>query len=300
MNIVCATDDNYVQHCGVMLTSLFENNRDEIINVYLLTEGLSNESMAAIQRIIERYNAFFYYCQINAAFFDKCPIRKNDHVSIATYYRFVIPQVLPLTESKVLYLDCDIIIRKQISELWNIDLTDYAIAAVDETICQSQEVFRRLQYDAKYGYFNAGVMLINVEYWRQNSISENLFNYVNLNTDKIILHDQDTLNAVLHDCWLPVVTTWNMGETFYRACIEPDNQELFRYLKDPAILHYTWRPKPWNYGSCHPLKNEYFKYLALTQWRNFRVRFDLNLYMISLVKRVLVTLKIRKPFYKEI
>lgn len=300
MDIICATDNNYVQHCGVMLTSLFENNKGEEIHVYVLTEGLSEICKKSIENIISNYNGYFHYCKIDQSYFEKCPIRKGDHVSIVAYYRFLIPQVLPENQSKALYLDCDIIIRKSLKELWDLELSGYALAAVDETQCQPKDVFLRLQYDSVYKYFNSGVLLINIDYWRNNNITNQLFNYINTYPDRAILHDQDTLNAVLHNQWLQISTTWNMGETFYRNGIYSDNKDVNDNLKDPAILHYTWRPKPWNYGCNHPLKEEYFKYLEKTQWKRVKAKILWKRWLRNHLRAILVFFKIKQPYYKKI
>lgn len=274
MNIVCATDNNYVQHCGVMLTSLFENNKGEEIHVYLLTEGLNDLDKASIENIISKYNGYFHYCMIDGSFFLKCPIRQGDHVSIATYYRFLIPQILPTTESKALYLDCDIIIRKSLKDLFDISLGDFSLAAVDESGAQRVDSFTRLQYEPTCGYFNAGVLLINLDYWRERDIQMKLFNYIHSYPDRIVYHDQDTLNAVLHDCWLPLSPKWNMMEFFYTPKVKFGNDSFYNDIRDPIIRHYNLGEKPWHYGYHGFFKQEYFKYLKMTEWREFKVKFN--------------------------
>lgn len=299
MNIVCASDDNYVQHCGVMLTSLFENNKGEEIHVYLLTEGLSNDCRESLEGIVSKYNGYFHYCQIKGSVLEKCPVRKGDHVNIASYYRILVASVLPTNVQMVLYLDCDIIIRKSLKKIFCVNLDKKALAAIDELSACSLDCFDRLQYDSSYGYFNAGVLLINLEYWRENNIEEKLLNYVKNYPDRIVFHDQDTLNAVLCSQWLSVSPTWNMIESFYRTNVEPNNIEINKLLKDPTILHYTWKRKPWEITCTHPLKDEYFKYLALTRWRNFHCRFELIPWSKMMIKKTLCKLGVLSSYYKK-
>ena len=102
MNIVCAADSGYVQHCSVMLISFFENNPGEEHAVYLLTEGLDLDDLDFIQKIVHSYNGHFFYCQVDFKFLEKCPIKSTDHLSIATYNRLFMADLLPADVNKVL------------------------------------------------------------------------------------------------------------------------------------------------------------------------------------------------------
>lgn len=300
MNIVCASDDNYVQHCGVMLTSLFENNKGEEIHIYILTEGLSNVYKERLESIVSKYKGYFHYCQIDGSILEKCPVRKGDHVNIASYYRILVASVLPSNVYEVLYLDCDIVVRKSIKDLFSINIEDKALAAVDELSACYSDSFVRLQYPSSFGYFNAGVILINLKYWRDNNVEEKLLDYIKKNSARIIFHDQDTLNAVLYGQWCSLSPTWNMIEAFYRTNIEPNNLEINALLKKPAILHYSGRWKPWDIVCRHPFKDEYFKYLALAGWRNSHSKFDELVPLCkTIVKEMLCMFGFRQSYYKK-
>lgn len=302
MNIVCATDDNYVQHCGVMLTSLFENNREEKIHIYLLTEKLSEHNIQAIENIIKTYKNIFHYCTINSNTIKDCPlnIRSDDHLPLATYYRLLIPNILPIKESKAIYLDCDIIINSSLHDLWNIDISDYAIAAVDEMGAHEKNVFHRLNYNQIFGYFNAGVLLINLEYWRNNFITNKCFEYISNYKERIVAHDQDILNALLYNKCLHIHFKWNVEEAFYQyvtANKYKNNSEFINTLHNPSVIHFTWKPKPWEFECQHPLKKKYFKYLSKTQWNNFKPKFIFKIWLKKHTRNILIFFKIRRPKY---
>lgn len=76
-------------------------------------------------------------------------------------------------------------------------------------------VFERLEYDAEYGYFNAGVLLVNLKYWRDNNLTNAFLEYMSSHSDKLKTHDQDVLNALLHDKCKHVSRKWNTEEAFY-------------------------------------------------------------------------------------
>lgn len=270
MDIVCSIDDNYVQHCSCMLVSFFENNKQGQHTIHLLSEGLTSKNIAFLTQLVESYGGeFCYYC-VDSERIAMCPIKATDHLSIATYYRLLMAELLPKHLDKVLYLDCDIVIDGSIDEFWNTSLDGYALAAVEEMNTSAKDVYQRLEYDISYGYFNAGVLLVNLDYWRKENLTKVFFEYISTNQDKIRAHDQDVLNALLHDKCKHVSHKWNVEEAFYhyyviKAWRKRDAKGMKRVLLHPVILHYTWKPKPWNANCRHPFRMKYFDYLSKIQ-----------------------------------
>lgn len=265
MNIVCAADSNYVQHCCVMLVSFFENNPERDHRIFLLTEGLNADDLSFIQNLVLSYHGQFFYYLIDSKFLENCPIKATDHLSIATYNRLFMAALLPDDVDKVLYLDCDIIINQSISELWEIALEgDYVVAAFEEMGCCLEDVYERLGYEAKYGYFNAGVLLVNLDYWRTHNMTQLFLEYIEGNFDKLKAHDQDVLNVFFHDKFRHISLAWNVELIFYfygiikRFNFDP---ELRYILRHPKILHFTWKPKPWEISCQHPFRINYYRYL---------------------------------------
>lgn len=267
MDIVCSTDNNYVQHCCCMLVSFLENNKEDRHSIHVLSEELKPEYLKQIKDVVDSYKGQFFYYAVNPDCLKFCPVKATDHLSIATYYRLLIATLLPQSLKRVLYLDCDIVIDGSLKELWNTPLTGYALAAVEELGSSAQDVYERLGYDAKYGYFNAGVLLVNLEYWRENDLTEVFFQYMASHSDKLKAHDQDVLNALLHDKCLHVSQKWNVEEAFYHYYIikkwrKRDKNEMKSILFHPLILHYSWKPKPWEKSCRHPFRLKYFEYLS--------------------------------------
>lgn len=264
MDIVCSIDDNYVQHCCVMLTSFLRNNRNVGHRIHLLTEGITSKNQEQIRCLVESYKGEFYYYLVDSKILATCPIKDSDHLTIATYYRLLMADILPKKIDKILYLDCDIIINGSILEFWNTLLDGYALAAVEELGCSFPDVYKRLNYDEKYGYFNAGVILVNLAYWRACDMTKRFFDYMLSNSDKLISHDQDVLNALLHDKCIHVSCQWNVEEAFYHYSVLKRlnfDKEMRYILRHPKILHYTWKPKPWEPKCKHPFRINYFIYL---------------------------------------
>lgn len=278
MNIVCATDDKFVQHCSIMLVSLLINNSD--VDIYILTEGLSDMSKEIITSEISRYQGRVHFCLVDSTIVEKFPMPDEQglkHITRATYYRLLIPSILPESIHKVIYLDCDIIVNGSIEELWNYNLDNYALAAVKQ-IGYGFEA-ERLGYPIEYGYFNAGVNVINMDYWRKNKICDRLIQYLSDNYDKIVFHDQDALNAVLFDKTLHVPIKFNMtsaafffdmkhrGDSKNGRVINDYKEEkkcAEQYKNTPLVLHYVARPKPWDLNCTHPHYDLYYLYALKT------------------------------------
>ena len=264
MDIVCSIDNNYVQYCSVMLVSFFENNPlKERHTVHLLTEGLAEDNKCIFENIVNSYDGSFCYYLVDSQLLTSFSIREEDHYTLAVYYRLLMAKLLPENLDKVLYLDCDIIINDSISELWNVSLDGYALAAVEELGCSLPDVYERLGYDMKYGYFNAGVLLVNLRYWREHNLTQLFSDFVPRNIARIKSYDQDVLNTLLYDKCLHISCKWNVEEAFYHYSVMKrlkHKRELRSVLRHPKILHYTWKPKPWESLCKHPFRINYFIY----------------------------------------
>ena len=135
ISIVCTFDNNYSQHCGVLLASLFENNKNIYFDIYIVSDFIDDVNKSRLFALVSAYSQRLYYIQIDKKKFEGLPFGgKFSHISLATYYRLMLPEVLPVTLDKILYLDCDIIVNGRIESLWNIDLKYYTIGAVEDNI----------------------------------------------------------------------------------------------------------------------------------------------------------------------
>jgi len=305
MDIVCCIDNNYVKYCIVTLVSIFENNRNEKINIHLVGVDISEEGSRLIKdTVVERYKQ-----NLSIYAVDKDKLLKDfegfdyKHISIISCLRLFLPEILPNTLSKALFLDCDLIVRKPIKDLWDINISQYAIGAVEDMWSDKQSYYDRLQYDRKYSYFNGGVLLVNLDYWRENNIQNRLLEYVKNNPEKLVIIDQDMLNAVLHDQKTFIPLKWNVQDGFFRVHRYIRKEvwaELDQIIKDPAIVHYTGGKKPWHYKSENLYKNEYYYYLDKTIWKGERPKKDYTSILLRKLRPIAVFLKLEKAKYRKV
>lgn len=275
INILCALDENFVQHCGVMLTSLFENNKSEKINVYLFTDGLTENSLARLMQLVESYHSRLTVKTVDMQKLKDFPLQdsKGLRYSLAAYYRIMMVELLPADVKKIIYLDCDLIVRSRIRELWETDVEDYAIAAIDDAKFTAVDACMRLDIGLDEYYYNSGVLVANLDYWRKHNVSEKLLDFINNHRDKIKIVDQDALNAVLSGKRRKLSIKWNMLECFYSvhdSMTEEQKLDMKRWSASPGIIHWAEGLKPWMYGSYNPFKGEYYKYLRRTVWKDYK------------------------------
>jgi len=253
MYIITVSNDHYAKHLGVMLHSLLQNlDNSTVVNIFIIESNISSDNKLKLQRVVERFSQKVKFITIDDNLFNSFEL-KIKHISKETYYRIIIPELVDVDIKKALYLDSDMIIRTDISKLWNTDIDDYFLAAVEGT---NNKKWKKatLSIPAKYTYFNAGLLLMNLQKWRENNISAQVIQYIQDNPTLIELMDQDALNAVLYDKCLKLDPKWNCTKGL-----------MNRYhIVNPAIVHFAGRRKPWN--SKVPFKEEYLKYLNSSLW----------------------------------
>lgn len=181
------------------------------------------------------------------------------HITIETYFRLIIPKYMSNYE-KILFLDSDLIICEDVKNLFKYDISDYALAATEECLMSAllgifgkshiDYMTERLKLKNVDKYFQAGVLLINIDYFNLHDCSSKLIDMV-CNFDYNIV-DQDAMNELLNDkCfWLP--NEWNypplqkhMKLKNYLENMSDFIRNKYLSVKNPKILHFADYSKPW-------------------------------------------------------
>lgn len=311
MDIVCSTDICYVMQTGIMLTSLFENNREADIRVHVLHNGIDSNSITLIERIAYDYGQKTKFYLVDETLFSAFPIGRdgqNTHVgtSYATYYRLFLSELLPDDINRVLYLDGDIIVTDSLNDLWTTDMHDKAIAAVPDSYNNKIEHYNRLHYPQPFGYFNAGVLLINLDYWRANNVADVFCQYASARPDSLYCHDQDILNYIFRDSKIVLPLRYNMlneywFQTRYSVVSWEFDSQMQYGQQHPAIIHYTGLPKPWFSNCRHPMKREFERYRAMTPWQGYKEKIwgDIKHLIEHIAKKILVLSGLRNADFIE-
>ena len=261
MEVLCACDGQFLPHTAAMLCSLLENN--EVSRIHLFYSSVDDQQFAKLESFVAGYGSIIARYEMDPAKFQE--LRVDEHVSIATYYRILAPRILPIDIDKILYLDSDLIVRRSLSDLWNTDLRNYALAAVRDQYVLDSDIERlaTLGLPAEVSYFNGGVLLINLMFWRQYNVSERAIAFVRNHPEKAKYWDQDALNAMLVHRWTELPAVWNL------QCWNCQDEGRG---KDPAIVHFCGTIKPWHWSSLeYSFQSEYTKYRLKTPWPHYKL-----------------------------
>lgn len=274
MDIVACTDKRFVMPTGVMMYSVCCNNEDaDIVFHVVCSNDVSGQDKKDLSGEIQKFNGKsieFYH--IDNRFLESIPeIDYCPTLTITTYFRLFLPEILPDSIEKVLYLDGDIIVLNSLLPLWELPMADFSVAAASDIVEVEPQNFDRLGYPMQKGYFNAGVLLINLEWWRRNNCQKTFIELIK--DGDYLYHDQDILNLVFYDTKYHLPLKYNLTAVFMYKSPKLDNSkyeaEIEDALKNAFIIHYTTREKPWfKYKrNPHPLENIFFKYQKNTVWK---------------------------------
>lgn len=270
LDITCSTDDKYLQHCAAMLCSVFENNREHDITVHLLHHGLSADSQSFLLQIAERYGDKVIYYDVDMDKLGNVSINKQWHpnLSIATYYRLLLPSLLDKTIERIFYLDCDIIVLDDISPLFTIDMDGYGVAGVEDTTPGFDYHRRVMGMTLDQKAFCAGVLMINLKYWREHDCERHLLDFAHKMEKRLCLEDQDVLNHEFRNHWFKLPYKY-MRTPMAIAPLDRQQRwaDVEEYVFNPVIIHYAAHVKPWLDISI-PDGKYYWKYVRLSQFPN--------------------------------
>lgn len=270
--IVCAADNQFADALTVMIYSVLKTSSSKNIKLYVLDGGISLLAKNRIGTLVNERGNQIKFLKMDENIFKGYLV--SERLTQAIYYRLLIPDLL-LGESvqKAIYLDCDLILNADISELWNIELGRNVLAAVAETNegCRyvssprALRLYKELGIPEKNKYFNSGVLVMNLEEWRKRNITAKVCNYLTENHEQVIYHDQDGLNAILWDSWLELPTDWNVMSYLFitehkHQVINMEKETVEQLRRKPKIVHFTGWKKPWIEECVHPYASLYRKY----------------------------------------
>ena len=266
IDIVVTVDENYMQHLNVMLVSLFSNTKVKIVLHCIISDDVSNISLEKLRKVILQNNSILniYNSESSNELFEFLKkLKINFHFKYTMYFRLFLDKILPKNIEKILYLDPDIIVNDDIENLYKIYLENFYLGAIEEDFENNNK--KRLKIENK-NYYNSGVLLINLKLWRENDISNKILHFIkNLDFEKILYPDQDIINLFFKDYEIKKLDPkWNIHAEYLIL----NNY----YVEDFKIMHFSGSNKPWNYSCLHPYKNYYFKYLLISEYRNFEYK----------------------------
>lgn len=240
--VFITSDNNYAPYVATLMASILTGT-DSFINFYIMDSGISLENQEKIKTLKNDFANFSiefieidpdkYYQNL------KCKDISN-RIPIVAYNCALIPVVKPDLD-KVLYLDPDIIVFDDIKKLYDFDMQNYIIGALWEEFGEKNINIRRkkkLNLNVDHKYFNAGVLIINVQKWLKEKITEKIFNAWRKNEENLEAAIQDVMNIVFDN------SNYMLFDSRFNWLNQ--NYEFYKETPDILVRHFNGPVKPWH------------------------------------------------------
>ena len=242
--IVLAANYAYVEQVMTTIKSICYHNRS--IRFYLINSDFPNEWIKQLNKRLEKFDSEIINCRVTS---EQISRYKTD-ISYTVFLRYFVADFVK--EDKALYLDCDLVVTKNLDDLFAIDLQGYPLAAI-----------RDFGGRAYFGQeiFNAGVLLIHNALWKQENMTQKLIDLTNEWHDKVDQADQSILNMLFENKWLELDFDYN-HIVIHRQFTDyqlPAGQDY------PAIIHYLSHRKPWKDLAAQTYRDVWWHYHDL-EW----------------------------------
>lgn len=280
IHIAICLNDNFVMPVTVLIQSIGENKGSEEIAFHAISlKELSDSSIGILNEQASKFGMTVEY-HIFGVPEDICTSVSNMRWwSPEVFLKLFIPEILP-DLSKVLVMDGDMIVRHSLVDLWNEDVNGYALAGVPDcaSVMYDSETFRDMHYDIEYGYLNAGMLLMNLDYHRVHNLQGKYIEWLKINTGKLAFLEQTVINNVIYNQKRILPLKYNLHYTSYMRKYAGNNlfdkSEIAQASHNPTIVHYIWKVKPWHKLCRHPYLNEWDHYLSQTSFKGYRKRYN--------------------------
>jgi len=249
MNLLVTLDSKYIKPLKVMLASMFLNNPAENFSIYLMHSRINDNEIADIEKFVESYGQKLSVIKIDNQYFQDAPV--VFHYTKEMYYRLLAYNFLPAELDRILYLDPDILVINPVRELYDTGLDGYLYAAAYHNVPAVKEINRiRLHPYKINAYFNSGVLLMNLDLQRKLVDEEAIYDFVENNRSKLIMPDQDIINALYSEqikCLDEKL--YNYDVRYYKYYKMMNNEcDMDYIIRNTVILHFCGKKKPWNKG----------------------------------------------------
>jgi lipopolysaccharide biosynthesis glycosyltransferase len=292
LHVACAMEGDYVAHSAAMLHSLLVSTTDASVHVhYLHGPEFDTTEAPLIAEMVESNGGAISFVSVPDELCRGLPTA--GFTGKATWYRVLVPQLFGDLD-RLLFLDLDLIVTESLRALWETDLKGRYVAAVTNVLPRHYaDALTAAGFDCTT-YFNAGVLLMDLERMRRDRCAEAMVDYGVSNADRLVLRDQDALNAVLGRRRLALAPRWNCMNSFF---VYPWSADVFdadaleAAKRNPAIRHFEGPGinKPWHYLCERDSRELYAMHRRQTPWPRFRPEGRTPRRVVKRLRRQLLT-----------
>ena len=249
----------------VAVTSIFENNRNDDVVVYVFYSYLSESEKETINDVGENYKKKIHLVRVDDCYFSELPIYRW---SREMYYRLLVAELLPSNLERILYFDCDIVVNKSLSDFYNLDLGHDLIAAKSEN-CNYAEFRTKINLSSDGIYFQSGVILFDLIKCRSVLSYKTVIDVVEkIGKTSLTNPDQDIINYIFDGKIMDIGIEYNNSSitAYNKHAFSRQLNSAFLTEKDKTCVFHFATGKPWNNlysGACDDL---WMRYLLLTPY----------------------------------
>ena len=259
-----AADAHYAVPLAVMLGSVGHHaGPGVVVDAYILDDGMTAEDRARVESSLPA-NVHLHWV---AAEGELEGLPTWGRMPLTTYRKLTVAEWTPAELHRVIWLDCDLLVLEDISDLWRAELgNQLALAVQDPRVPLASSRFgvaawRELGIAAEAKYFNAGVMVMDLAGWRAQHVSRRSLEYLREYGDRVYFWDQEALNAVLSGRWGELDRRWNRHPSLEHV------PGVHNGTGDkPGVVHFSGHLKPWTLSRQSASHRLYQDYLSRTAW----------------------------------
>ena len=245
INIAYGMTTDWFEYSYVAIASVLSNASDEDdYYFYIMANSFSQEAIDGFNKLKKIRSAEFEFITIDDSYFEGAI---HDWLGVSSSYRLHLPSLV--NEPKILYLDTDIIALKNIAELYETDISNYYLAAVEDK--HGNLMKTRLKFAPEETFFNGGMQLLNLDKFREDGLEAIIMQKLR---EVLFYTDQDVINDVCRGKILSLPLKYNIMPVM--SAYKTRKAEFLETLPNPVLVHFT--AKPWKGAKCAHSDKWYF------------------------------------------
>lgn len=261
-------DGHYSVWVGTAMQSIIDHTDSKLCFHILHDETVSEENKRKLAQVAHQKGDVVEFYKIDHTEFE-CIKDCTQTFTIGCMFRCMLAELLP-NLSKIIYLDADLFVNRDIKELWDVDIREYCLAGVvDEGVINFSipDILNEYPNIYRNQYFNSGVLFMNLDKIREKGHLKELVVDFLVNNREATYPDQDALNVLFHNKILYLDSSWNRFVSLHRE----DNKDNL----DNAVFHFAGKNSLILYSQSK-IDMEYFKTICRTPWSNYEIDHQIN------------------------
>lgn len=274
INLLLSCDQSYFRYLySTVLSAMVSANKETRYTFYVIDNGISEDSKSKLKKLVSDNGNDVNFLDFRNEIEN---LNLKSSFPLSAFGRLFVGRIPGIR--RIIYLDCDMIVMDDLTELWNKELHEHVIGAVQDSV--NRFFIDSIGISRNTRYINSGMLLIDVLRWNEYAIEERAIQYIEHMNGTVPHNDQGVINAVCEgkieilDCRYNLqnpMICFNAKQIQKLAQIDNyySEAQLEAGRKNPCIIHFTeeFYNRPWCENCTHPYKEQFDKIWSRTEWR---------------------------------